>query len=115
MNTSQIIGRAKTTARAFVAQGKDEVRLPVFDYADWREVYQKPAQGSSLTEFRQQTRLNWYLMTYLRELNVEVIPVPVRADAFLAWAQATHHDLKDGHELAHAVGEYVNDMLVLPS
>lgn len=115
MNTSQIIGRAKTTAQAFVAQGKDEVRLPAFEYEDWREIYQKPAQGSSLTEFRQQVRLNWYLMTYLREMNVEVIPVPVRADAFLAWTQSSNHDLKDGHELAHAVGEYVNDMLVLPA
>lgn len=115
MTTSQIIGRAKSTAQAFVAKGKDEVRLPAFDYEDWREIYQKPAQGASLTEFRQQTRLNWYLMTYLREMNVEVTPVPVRAEAFLAWARSTNHDLGDGHELAHAVGEYVNDMLVLPA
>ena len=115
MTTSQIIGRAKSTAQAFVAKGKDEVRLPVFEYEDWREIYQKPAQGASLTEFRQQTRLNWYLMNYLREMNVEVIPVPVRAEAFLTWAKSTSHDLADGHELAHAVGEYVNDALVLPA
>lgn len=115
MNTSQIIARARSLAEAFVGQGKDEVRLPVFDYEDWRAIYRKPSQGSSLSEWREQTRLNWYLMHFLRGMNVKVTPVPVRAEAFETWAAKGHHDLGDGHELAHAVGEYVNDTLVPPA
>lgn len=115
MNSSQIIARARSLAEAFVGQGRDEVRLPVFDYEDWRSIHRKPAQGSSLSEWREQTRLNWYLMHFLRGMNVEVTPVPVRAEAFGTWAAAGTHDLGDGHELAHAVGEYVNDRLVMPA
>ncbi|MFH1059874.1 MAG: hypothetical protein V1797_14515 [Pseudomonadota bacterium] len=115
MNTSQIIARAKSLAEAFVGQGRDEVRLPVFDYEDWRVIYRKPAQGSSLSEWREQARLNWYLMHFLRGMNAEVTPVPVRAETFQTWAAVGRHDLADGHELAHAVGEYVNDPLVLPA
>ena len=48
-------------------------------------------------------------MHFLREMGVEVLPVPVKAAQFLPWAENTSHDLADGHDLAHAVGEYVND------
>ena len=115
MNTSQIIARARSLAEAFVGQGRDEVRLPVLDYEDWGGVYRKPAQDASLAEWREQTRLNWYLMHFLRGMNVAVTPVPVRAGAFLSWAAAGRHDLGDGHALAHAVGEYVNDPLAPPA
>lgn len=115
MNTSQIIARARSLAEAFVGQGRDEVRLPVFDYEDWRAIHRKPAQGSSLAEWREQTRLNWYLMHFLRGMNAEVTPVPVRAEAFAAWAAGGRRDLADGHELAHALGEYVNAPLASPA
>lgn len=109
MNLSSLIEQARAMAKQFVAKGHAEVRLPVFDYEDWRQIYRRPAQGSSLSEFRQQTKTSFYLMHFLREMGVEVLPVPVRASQFLPWAQKTSHDLADGHDLAHAVGEYVND------
>jgi hypothetical protein len=42
-------------------------------------------------------------------MGVEVVPVPVRATDFSAWAKATNHVLTCQHELGHALGEYVND------
>jgi hypothetical protein len=109
VNISAIIDQARAMAQQFVAKGHDQVRLPVFDYEDWRQIYRRPAQGSSLTEYRQQSKSSFYLMHFLREMGVEVLPVPVKASQFLPWAEGTSHDLADGHELAHAVGEYVND------
>ncbi len=109
MNIRAIIDQARGLAQQFVAKGHDQVRLPVFDYQDWQAIYRRPAEGASLSEFRRQTKVNWYLMHFLRDMGVEVAPVPVRAGQFLPWAEKTSHDLSDGHELAHAVGEYVND------
>ncbi len=108
MQTSRIIDEARALARDFVSRGHDQVRLPVFAFEDWRRIYDKPAQGSSLDAFRTQTRRSWYLIHFLRDMGVEVQPVPVRADEFWEWAARGEHDLSNGHELAHAVGEYVN-------
>lgn len=109
MNISAIVEQARAMARQFVAKGHESVRLPAFDYEDWRQIYRRPGQGSSLSEFRQQAKTSFYLMHFLREMGVEVLPVPVRGAEFLPWAAKTSHDLGDGHDLAHAVGEYVND------
>ncbi|MFH1033805.1 MAG: hypothetical protein V1806_04805 [Pseudomonadota bacterium] len=109
MNISAIIAEARAMAQQFVAKGHESVRLPAFDYEDWRQIYRRPAQGSSLDEFRKQSKTSFYLMHFLREMGVEVLPVPIKASEFMPWAAKTSHDLTDGHELAHAVGEYVND------
>lgn len=95
-------------AQQFLQQERRQVRLPVFSFEDWCQIYHRQADGASLSEHRLQTRRNWYLMRFLRDQGVEVIPVPIRAQEFFAWAQGGGHDLEDGHELAHAVGEYAN-------
>lgn len=111
MNLGNIIRQSKQTAGAFRQKGHKEVRLPVFAFEDWREVYSRPADGQAVSDFRTHLKRNWYLMHYLRRDGVRVVPVPVRSEPFKAWAAKTGHTLSDGHELAHAVGEYVNDDL----
>jgi hypothetical protein len=108
LQTSRIIDEARALARDFVARGRDQVRLPVFAFEDWRKIYGKPSDGPALNSYRTQTRRSWYLFRFLREMGVEVLPTPVRAGAFLDWAAQGERNLEDGHELAHAVGEYVN-------
>ncbi len=115
MKTSQIIQEAEKLADTFIAQGLDSVRLPVFGFDDWCAIYERPSQGSSLTAFRNQVRRTWYLLHFLRKKGVEAITVPVREKEFRSWAEGSEHDLADGHGIAHAVGEYVNDPAVEPS
>ncbi|MCB2193541.1 MAG: hypothetical protein KQI62_18345 [Deltaproteobacteria bacterium] len=115
MDLSQIINNSREMARRFVAKGHDTVRLPVFSFSDWQAVYDRPSDGASLAEFRRQAKQNWYLTHFLREMNVEVLPVPVAAGPFAQWAEGSEHDLKDAHDLAHAVGEYVNDESTPPA
>lgn len=112
MKTSQIIQEAEKLADTFIAQGLDSVRLPVFDFMDWCAIYKRPSEGASIAAFRDQLRRTWYLLHFLRKKGIEVHTVPVRENEFLAWAESGEHDLSDGHEIAHAVGEYVNDPAV---
>ncbi|MCB2225568.1 MAG: hypothetical protein KQH53_02740 [Desulfarculaceae bacterium] len=109
MDLNKIIQNSRSLAQRFVAKGHDAVRLPVFSFDDWRAVYDRPSDGTALADYRRQVKQNWYLMHFLREMGVEVLPVPVAAGPFAAWAKGTDHKLSDGHELGHAVGEYVND------
>ncbi len=115
MDLKQVINSSRDLARRFVAQGHDTVRLPVFSFADWQAVYGRPSSGASLAEHRRQAKQNWYLMHFLRDMNVEVLPVPVAAGPFTLWAQGGEHNLKDPHDLAHAVGEYINDPATPPA
>lgn len=108
MNTARIVNEARAMADRFVEQGGRTVKVPVFDYDNWREVYRREQDGSSLTAHRDHSRRNFYLMHYLRAKGVEVVPVAVRADEFAAWVAGGEHDLSDGHGLAHAIGDYVN-------
>lgn len=109
MDLTQVINNSRHLARRFVAQGHETVRLPVFSFSDWQAIYSRPSSGASLAEFRRQAKQNWYLMHFLRDMNVEVLPVPVAAGPFSQWATDSEHNLGDPHDLAHAVGEYVND------
>ncbi|MCF8034527.1 MAG: hypothetical protein K9K66_13190 [Desulfarculaceae bacterium] len=109
MDLKKVIDTSRSLAQRFVAKGHETVRLPVFTFDDWRAVYDRPGDGASLADYQRQVKQNWYLMHFLRAMEVEVLPVPVAAGPFAAWAQETDHKLSDGHELAHAVGEYVND------
>ena len=109
MDVKQVIETSRSLAQRFKSQGHEQVRLPVFTFDDWRAVYDRPSDGSSLAQYLRQVKQNWYLMHFLRALEVEVLPVPVTAGAFAAWAKESEHSLSDGHELAHAVGDYVND------
>jgi hypothetical protein len=109
LDLNKIINQARAMAEAFVGAGRDEVRLPVFSYEDWRGIYGQANTGESLGEYRAQTKQSWYLMHFLRAMNAEVYPVPVAAAPFAIWAQDTDHELGNAHDLAHAVGEYVND------
>jgi hypothetical protein len=109
LDLKQVIETSRSLAQRFVAQGHDEVRLPVFAFEDWRVIYERPGDGASLADHYRQAKQNWYLMHFLRAMNVEVFPVPVTAGAFAGWARDGEHNLSDPHELAHAVGEYVND------
>jgi hypothetical protein len=111
VNVRSVIDQARAMARQFVSAGRESVRLPAFDFADWRAIHNRPEDGSSLHEFRVLTKVHFYLTHFLRDMGVEVIPVPVRAAEFIAWAQATGHALSDQHELGHALGDYVNDTL----
>jgi hypothetical protein len=95
-------------AQRFAAQGLESARVPVFAFEDWRRIYQRPAEGAALGAFREQQRRTFYLLHFLRQLGVEPEPVPVRAEEFEAWARGSGHELADGHAVAHAVGEYVN-------
>ncbi len=108
VNLAQIVDQARSLAQAFAQKGHQEVRLPVFGFEDWREIYHKPADGPSLAEFRVQLKRNWYLMHFLRRDGIKVLPVPVKPAPLMAWAADTGHQLDNGHDLAHAVGEYVN-------
>jgi hypothetical protein len=108
LSTRKIIDQAQALARDFVERGHRRVRLPVFAYEDWCEIYRRPPGGESLHAFRTQQRRTWYLMRFLGDEGVEVEAVPVKADELLDWAEGGDHDLNDPHELAHAVGEYVN-------
>lgn len=109
MDLNKIINQARAMAEAFVGAGRDEVRLPVFSYEDWCIIYDQPNTGESLDEYRSQTKQSWYLMHFLRAMNAVVHPVPVAAGPFAVWAKGSGHQLSDAHDLAHAVGEYVND------
>jgi hypothetical protein len=95
-------------AQRFAAQGLESARVPVFAFEDWRRVFNRPAEGSALAAFREQQRRTFYLLHFLRRQGVEPEPVPVAAGEFLAWAEESGHELGDGHAIAHAVGEYVN-------
>lgn len=108
MKTSQIISQSRDMARKFEGKGHEEVRLPVFSFEDWRLIYKKPAEGGALAEFRQQLRRNYYLFRFLRDQGIHVVPVPVRQTEFMAWLEGSDHKLSDGHETAHAIGDYVN-------
>lgn len=109
MNVRSIIDQARAMARQFVSAGREGVRLPAFEFADWRTIHDRPEDGPSLHEFRVLTKVHFYLTRFLRDMGVEVAPVPVRAVEFMAWAKATGHALSDQHELGHALGDYVND------
>ncbi|MCF8048325.1 MAG: hypothetical protein K9L19_12325 [Desulfarculaceae bacterium] len=115
MDLNKVINNSRDLARRFVAQGHDTVRLPVFSFSDWQAIYDRPSTGASLAEYRRQAKQNWYLMHFLREMNVEVVPVPVAAGPFSQWASDSEHNLGDPHDLAHAVGEYVNDEATPPA
>lgn len=109
MNLSQVIQQAQAMAKAFQERGPREIRLPVFAFEDWRQVYRRPSDGRALDEFRAYQKRTWYLMHYLRSQGMEVEPVPVLADPFLDWALDNGHQIQNPHELAHAVGEYANE------
>lgn len=109
MNLSQIVNQARAVAARFAEAGREEMRLPVFAFEDWRIVYGRPSGGAAVTEYRAQQKQNWYMAHFLRQQGVKVTPVTVRAQAFLEWAEAGDHDLTDGHGRAHAVGDYVHD------
>lgn len=111
MNLRSIVDRAQAMANQFVAQGRDSVRLPVFDYQDWLRVYQKEEGGESLHEHRVSTKVHFYLIHFLRDMGVEVNPVPVRFSAYEAWCQASGHHPANQHDIAHAVGDYIHDAL----
>ncbi|RJX34682.1 MAG: hypothetical protein C4525_06420 [Desulfarculus sp.] len=115
MDLNRIINQARDLAQRFQAAGRNEVRLPVFAYEDWRSIYNQPHTGQSLAEHHAQTKQNWYLMHFLRCMGVTVHPVPVAAGAFSQWARAGGRDLADPHELAHAVGHYANDPSTPPA
>lgn len=108
MNLEKIIEQSQDLARAFKQRGFEEVRLPVYSFEDWREIYGRQADGQALADFRVQLKRNWYLMHFLRRDGITVQPVPIRPAGFLPWAEATGHGLANGHDLAHAVGEYTN-------
>lgn len=108
MDIGVIVDQARSLAQAFKDKGHEEVRLPVFSFEDWREVYGREADGQALADFRIQQKRNWYLMHFLRRDGVKVKPVPIFPGQFHPWAEQTGHKLDNGHDLAHAVGEYVN-------
>ena len=109
MNVGEIIAKSRAMAQSFKEKGHSSVRLPVFSYEDWKAVYGHPDSGEVLNQYRIQTKRNWYLFHYLRGMGLEVIPVPVRDTEFKAWLESSGHDMSDGHEAAHAVGDYVNN------
>ncbi len=109
MNIRSVIDRARAMARQFVAAGKDSVRLPAFEYADWRVIHNRADDQEAQREFRVLSKVHYYLTRFLLDMGVEVLPVPVRAEAFLDWAKAGGHSIADQHALGHALGDYVND------
>lgn len=96
-------------AQRFASGPQRQLRLPVFDFDDFLDVYQLPTNGAALGQFREHCRRSWYLMQFLRDRGVEPVPVAVAAEAFADWAEATGQNLADGHGRAHAVGDFVND------
>lgn len=115
MDLNRIINQARALAQRFQGAGRSEVRLPVFAYEDWRRIYCQPQTGQSVSEHHAQTKQSWYLMHFLRCAGVVVQPVPVAAAPFAQWAAGSGHDLKNPHDLAHAVGEYANDPATPPA
>lgn len=111
MNIRSVIDRARAMANQFVGQGRDQVRLPVFDYQDWLRIYQKEETGESLHEHRVSSKVHYYLIHFLRDMGVEVLPVPVRWAEYEAWGKATGHNPANQHDIAHAVGDYIHDAL----
>ena len=80
----------------------------MFAFEDWKIIYNRPGTGGALDEFRTQQKRTWYLMRFLRDAGVRVIPVAVTASDLLDWAGDTDHELTDSHSRAHAVGDFVN-------
>ena len=111
MDLEKTIQWARATAQNFAQRQHQVVRLPAFSFEDWMAVYGRPSDGASLSAFRTQQRRNFYLAHFLRDQGMVVEPVPIMADNFQAWAQQEEHKLDNGHELAHAVGDYVNQPL----
>ncbi|MGD8563818.1 MAG: hypothetical protein PVG03_14845 [Desulfarculaceae bacterium] len=108
MQTRQIIEQARALATQFSQHERDPVRMPVFSFESWLNVFEQPAGGPALNEFRTQQRRNWYLSHFLRQQGLSCEPVEVQADEFLDWAEESGRSLDDGHQRAHALGEYVN-------
>ncbi|KIX11007.1 hypothetical protein [Dethiosulfatarculus sandiegensis] len=108
MNIREIIREAQALAAAFAEKGKKEIRLPVFSYADWLGVYKREDDQKAAEAYRELTRKNWYLIEFLKAKGM--IPQPVRVEAleFSAWAKGSGHKTGNPHDLAHAVGDYVN-------
>ncbi len=115
MNLAQLISQARQMASAAAASGRRSVRVPIFSFEDWCELYMQPRSGPALAAYRTQAKRSWYLMRFLREMDVEAVPVPVTAEEFYAWAEATGHELTDSHSTAHAIGSYVNDPATPPA
>ncbi len=115
MQTTKIIQQARGMAQRFAAGKNKQMRLPVFDFDDFLDVYNLSADGTSLTQFRDQCRRTWYLMHFMRGLGMEPVPIQVTSDGFEKWLESHPHDTSDGHELAHAVGDYINDPAIQPS
>jgi hypothetical protein len=111
VNIRSIIDRARAMANQFVAQGHDSVRLPVSEYRDWLRVNQKGDSDEAAKEYRVHLKVHYYLIRFLRDMGVEVLPVPVRAEAFAAWCLAHGKALTNQHEISHAVGDYIHDPL----
>jgi len=115
LDTTKIIGQARSMAQRFSGGIKRQMRLPVFDFDDFLDVYDLPANGLGLSQYRDHCRRTWYLMQFLRQAGVEPQAVAVGGQAFAQWARATGQDLSDGHGRAHAVGDFVNDPAHKPS
>ena len=115
MQTTKIIQQARGMAQRFAAGKNKQMRLPVFDFDDFLDVYSLSADGASLTQFRDHCRRTWYLMHFMRGLGMDPVPIQVTAGGFEKWLENHPHDTSDGHELAHAVGDYINDPAVRPA
>jgi hypothetical protein len=108
LNTREIIREAQALAGAFVKKGKKQIRLPVFSYADWLEIYKRDDDQKARDAYRELTRKNWYVMELLKAKGMAPQPVKVDAFKFSAWAREAGHKTDNAHDLAHAVGDYVN-------
>lgn len=102
-------------AQRFAAGDNKQMRLPVFDFDDFLDVYDLTPDGSALAKFRDHCRRTWYLMHFMRGLGMDPVPIQVTANGFENWLENHPHDTSDGHELAHAVGDYVNEPSVQPA
>lgn len=95
-------------AQRFTAGGREELRLPVFEFDDFIDVYDLHPDGAALGQYRDHCRRTWYLLYFLRAMDAKPVPVAVDAAEFAQWAQRNGQNLGDGHGRAHAVGDFIN-------
>ena len=108
VDTLQIIAKAQAFARMAREQEVKNVQLPVMDFQEWRQIFDKKDNLAAREEHRTMQKRNYYFKYYLKDQNIDVTMVTCRARDIIDWAKANDHPFGDANERTHVLTHYAN-------
>lgn len=115
MDVLGTIKTAKNQARQAKERGLKTVRLPVLNFEEWAEFFNRTDDLAGREAYRAWQKRNFYFKRFLEAEGVEVTVISAKAKDAADWAVANNHPLTSNKERTHVLTHYINQPDLPPS